>query len=135
MKNLEKLKPISIPVTLVCDGNRRKEVNTPKRSKGFNWGSGAVSTSVWTGVLLKDVLELVEIQEEKAKHVCFEGADKLAFGNYGTSIPLAIARDALSDVILAFKQNGVALLPDHGFPVRLVIPGYVGGKKKEFGGF
>jgi nitrate reductase (NAD(P)H) len=47
---------ITIPVTLVCAGNRRKEENMVKKSIGFNWGPCGVSTSYWTGVRLRDLL-------------------------------------------------------------------------------
>ena len=49
---------VTLPVTLVCAGNRRKEENMLKKSIGFNWGPCAVSTSYWTGVRLRDLLLL-----------------------------------------------------------------------------
>jgi nitrate reductase (NAD(P)H) len=60
--------------------------------------------------------------------VCFEGADQLTQGNYGTSIPLAAALDESNDMMLAFEMNRQRLPPDHGYPVRVVLPGYVGGR-------
>ena len=47
---------INIPVTFACDGNRRKELNLIKRSKGFDWAAGGVSCAYWKGALLRDVL-------------------------------------------------------------------------------
>ena len=47
---------------------------------------------------------------------------------YGTSIPLARAMNPAYDVIVAFEANGERLQPDHGYPVRLIIPGYIGGR-------
>ena len=44
-------------------------------------------------------------------------------GSYGTSIERYKALDAASDIILAFKQNGRLLTPDHGYPLRIIIPG------------
>lgn len=49
-------------------------------------------------------------------------------GSYGTSLTLAKAMDASSDVLIAYKQNHRWLTPDHGFPVRIVIPGFIGGR-------
>lgn len=121
------------PVTLVCAGNRRKEQNMVKQSIGFNWGSAAVSTSVWKGVPLRYVLKRCGIftRTKGALHVCFEGAEDLPGGGgskYGTSIKREFALDPARDIILAFMQNGERLAPDHGFPVRMIIPGFIGGR-------
>ncbi|KAI5435943.1 nitrate reductase [NADH] [Lathyrus oleraceus] len=122
-----------LPVTLVCAGNRRKEQNMVKQSVGFNWGAAAVSNSVWRGVSLRNVLKRCGIQARSkgAVHVCFYGAEDLPGGGgskYGTSIRREIAMDPSRDVILAYMQNGEALAPDHGFPVRVIIPGFIGGR-------
>eukprot|EP01135_Chromosphaera_perkinsii_P002792 Nk52_evm1s227 gene=Nk52_evmTU1s227 len=133
---------ISRTATLVCAGNRRKEQNMVKQSKGFSWGAGAIGTAVWTGVPLCEFLKALNVdyvyptdteEEEgvdtvKQLHVRFEGADRLPNGYYGTSIPLDVAMDPSNDVMLAFGMNGSFLSPDHGFPVRCIIPGYVGGR-------
>lgn len=122
-----------LPVTLVCAGNRRKEQNMVKQTIGFNWGAAAISTSVWRGVRLRDVLRRCGIMRRRsgASNVCFEGADELPGGGgcrYGTSIRKEIAMDPSRDVILAYMQNGERLAPDHGFPVRMIIPGHIGGR-------
>jgi len=49
-------------------------------------------------------------------------------GSYGTSLTYHKAMDPASDVIIAYKQNHRWLTPDHGFPVRIVIPGFIGGR-------
>lgn len=64
------------PITLVCAGNRRKEQNMVRKSKGFSWGSSGVSTAVFTGVAMSDVIRRAR-PHKKARYVCMEGADKL----------------------------------------------------------
>ncbi|XP_076955284.1 nitrate reductase [NADH]-like [Bidens hawaiensis] len=121
------------PATLVCAGNRRKEQNLTKQTIGFNWGAAGISTSVWRGVPLVHLLKSCGIYSRKkgAMNVCFEGAEDLPGGGgskYGTSISIEMAMDPARDIILAYMQNGEKLLPDHGFPVRMIIPGFIGGR-------
>ncbi|RRT65770.1 hypothetical protein B296_00036489 [Ensete ventricosum] len=124
---------VEIPVTLVCAGNRRKEQNMVQQSIGFNWGPAAISTTVWRGVRLRDVLRRCGVMSRKdgALFVCFEGAEDLPGGGgskYGTSLRREVAMDPSRDVMLAYMQNGEMLTPDHGFPVRVIIPGFIGGR-------
>ncbi|GLT84994.1 hypothetical protein SLE2022_031970 [Rubroshorea leprosula] len=122
-----------LPVTLVCAGNRRKEQNMVKQTIGFNWGAAGISTTVWRGIMLRDVLKRCGSFNSKkgALNVCFEGAEDLPGGGgskYGTSIKKEFAMDPSRDIILAYMQNGELLTPDHGFPVRMIIPGFIGGR-------
>ncbi|CAE7646635.1 NITA, partial [Symbiodinium sp. KB8] len=125
---------VSIPVTFICAGNRRKEQNLTKKTVGFDWGAGAVGNSVWTGVRLCDLLAAVGITRPSKEHrfVHFEGPlgelPQGKTGSYGTSIDLGWALDRERDVLLAFKQNGELLTPDHGFPLRTLLPGCIGGR-------
>lgn len=59
------------------------------------------------------------IRSEVRRKLCNAGDD----GSYGTSIERYKALDPASDIILAFKQNGRLLTPDHGYPLRIIIPG------------
>ncbi|VAI41388.1 unnamed protein product [Triticum turgidum subsp. durum] len=123
-----------LPATLVCAGNRRKEQNMVQQTVGFNWGAAGVSTSVWRGARLRDVLLRCGIMSSKkgqALNVCFEGAEDLPGGGgskYGTSVTREWALDPSRDILLAYAQNGEQLLPDHGYPVRVLIPGCIGGR-------
>ncbi|RPD65482.1 hypothetical protein L227DRAFT_540273 [Lentinus tigrinus ALCF2SS1-6] len=125
-------KVIEIPVTMGCDGNRRKEVNMVKRTVGFNWTASGVSTALWRGVPVCDILLACRVRDtppEERWYLNFEGADEPADGPYATAIPLSHAMNPANDVILAFGMNGRVLHPDHGYPVRVIIPGYVGGRQ------
>jgi nitrate reductase (NAD(P)H) len=73
---LNEFEQITLPITLVCAGNRRKEQNIIEKSKGFSWGAAGVSTALFTGPLMSEVLRRAR-PLRKAKYVCMEGADKL----------------------------------------------------------
>ncbi|RLN52040.1 hypothetical protein BBJ28_00018888 [Nothophytophthora sp. Chile5] len=119
---------VTFPVLLVCAGNRRKEQNMIKKTIGFSWGAAGCSTAEWTGVPLHVLLTACGVDREKAKWVWFEGTEDLPHDKYGTCIPASTALDPSCDVLVAWKANGELLTPDHGFPVRLIIPGHIGGR-------
>jgi len=73
---LEEYENVTYPITLVCAGNRRKEQNVVRKSKGFSWGPAGLSTALFTGVVMKDIIERAK-PLKRAKYVCMEGADKL----------------------------------------------------------
>lgn len=64
------------PITLVCAGNRRKEQNVVRKTKGFSWGAAGVSTAIFTGAMMSDILRKAK-PLRRARYVCMEGADKL----------------------------------------------------------
>src|SRR6266542_6395074 len=124
---LVELESLTVPVTLECAGNNRNFLE-PK-VKGVQWHLGAVGTAEWTGVPLSALLERALVSP-RAREVILEGADggeledpKSPAGElkFARSIPLTKAR---SDVLLAYKMNGIDLPPQHGFPVRAIVPGW-----------
>jgi DMSO/TMAO reductase YedYZ molybdopterin-dependent catalytic subunit len=126
-EDLLKMKSRTIPITLECAGNNRNFLE-PK-VKGVQWGLGAVGTAEWTGVPLSILLDGAEVKPE-AREVILEGADGGALEEpkrppgkvrFARSIPLAKAR---TDVLLAYQMNGNDLLPQHGFPLRSIVPGW-----------
>lgn len=119
------------PVTLVCAGNRRKEQNVVRKTKGFSWGAAGVSTAIFTGVSMSDLLVKAK-PKRGARYVCMEGADKLPNGFYGTSVKLNWAMDPNRGMMLAHRMNGEMLRPDHGKPLRAIIPGQIGGRSVKW---
>ncbi|KZT30292.1 hypothetical protein NEOLEDRAFT_1127249 [Neolentinus lepideus HHB14362 ss-1] len=133
IEDLARMFPVvTLPVTLVCAGNRRKEQNVVRKSLGFSWGAAGVSTALWTGIYLSDVVDYVKPIRGQAKHVVFEGGDSLPNGPYGTSQKLSWARNKDRGMLIAWAMNGLPLEPDHGFPVRVIIPGQIGGRSVKW---
>jgi len=77
---------VTYPVTLVCAGNRRKEQNVVRKTKGFSWGAAGVSTALFTGVVMADVIKKAK-PKRKARYVCMEGADKLVRCDLSSEFP------------------------------------------------
>ena len=72
------------------------------------------------GAMLYDILTLARPDRRRgACYVCFEGGDSLPKGAYGTSLKLSLCMDPVRGIMLAYKQNGEMLHPDHGRPIRL----------------
>jgi nitrate reductase (NAD(P)H) len=67
---------LTYPVTLVCAGNRRKEQNLVRKSKGFSWGAAGCSTALFTGCMMWEVIKRAK-PKRNGRYVCMEGADPL----------------------------------------------------------
>lgn len=115
---------VTVTATMQCAGNRRADMRAVAPVSGDPWDGGAIGTADWTGVRLGDVLREAGIAEGADLHVAFESHDTVEGHPYGASIPLAKA--LAPETLLAFAMNGAPLLPEHGFPLRAVVPGFAG---------
>jgi DMSO/TMAO reductase YedYZ molybdopterin-dependent catalytic subunit len=120
----------TVTFTMECAGNTRALLNPP--GAGVPWQLGAVSTAEWTGVPLADVLARAGVRNTAVEVQC-EGADQgritTAPGpagqpiSFARGLPLTVAQNG---VLLAYRMNGAELPANHGFPLRLVVPGWYG---------
>ncbi|HSJ20157.1 MAG TPA: sulfite oxidase [Nocardioidaceae bacterium] len=124
-ETLQDLPRHSAVVTLECAGNGRALLSP--RPVSQPWLTGAVGTAEWIGVRLVDLLEDAGLTSE-AVDVVFTGADhgfeRGVEDDYRRGLSLT---DATSpDVLVAYEMNGQPLPPQHGYPARLVVPGWYG---------
>ena len=116
---------ITLACTLECAGNSRARLSP--RAISQPWLEEAVGTAEWTGTPLRPLLEEAQVKDG-AVEVLFTGLDRGIHSgvehSYERSLPLD---EALRDeVVLAYEVNGQPLPPQHGFPLRLVVPGWYG---------
>jgi len=115
----------TLPVTLECAGNGRGLLNP--RPPSVPWLGEAIGTAEWTGTPLRTLLQETGLKSE-AVEVVFRGADRGIQGDeeqaYARS--LAVSEACREEVLLAYEMNGRPLEPQHGFPLRLVVPGWYG---------
>ena len=111
--------------TMECAGNGRARLEP--RPVSQPWLLEAVGTGRWRGVALRGLLELAGVAED-AVEVLFTGLDRGIESGEEQFFQrsLALADAGQPDVLLAYELNGVPLPPQHGFPLRLVVPGWYG---------
>jgi DMSO/TMAO reductase YedYZ molybdopterin-dependent catalytic subunit len=116
----------SVTCFVECAGNGRgffKDV-MGKVASGTQWRQGAIGVAEWTGVPLGAVLEMARVRRDTPRdilNVLVEGLDSVKVNR-----PMSLAKALEDDTLLAYAFNGEAVPPDHGFPVRAIVPGWVG---------
>src|SRR5262249_28072208 len=117
-----------------CAGHRRDELATVEPIPGeIPWGAEAIGNAVWRGVTLREVLLAAGVGPE-VQHVAFLGLDAMHKGGgrvaFGGSI--SIEKGMSAEVLLAYEMNGQPLPPHHGFPLRVLVPGYIGARSVKW---
>jgi DMSO/TMAO reductase YedYZ molybdopterin-dependent catalytic subunit/rhodanese-related sulfurtransferase len=125
LRDLHNMRSETLVATLECAGNGRSAFDPPV--EGEQWQLGAVSTAEWTGVPLAEILDRAGLAPE-ALEIVFRGADQ---GNVGEAAdPIRFERSLQvtdaghSGSLLTYAMNGEPLPLEHGYPLRLIVPGW-----------
>lgn len=125
MRDLRARPSVTVPVTMECAGNGRARLLPRPLSQP--WLNEAVSTGEWTGTPLRGLLEEAGLGSD-AVEIVFTGADHGTQGDVEQDYERSLSvEDAMRDeVLLAYALNGAPLPPQHGYPIRLLVPGWYG---------
>jgi sulfane dehydrogenase subunit SoxC len=124
--DLLRLPSRSVIAFVECAGNGRGFFNEfmGKAASGTQWRHGAIGVAEWTGVPLGAVLELARVRRDTPRdilNVLVEGLDSVKVNR-----PISLEKALEEDTLLAYAMNGEPVPADHGFPVRAIVPGWVG---------
>jgi sulfane dehydrogenase subunit SoxC len=125
-EELLRLPSRSVTAAVECAGNGRGFFGElmGRPASGTQWRSGAIGVAEWTGVPLGAVLELAGVRRETPRdilNVLVEGLDSVKVNR-----PMTLAKALEDDTLLAYAFNGEPIPADHGFPLRAIVPGWVG---------
>jgi len=122
---MEKFKPVSLAAVNQCSGNSRSRLLP--RVPGGQWGHGAMGNAMWTGVRLRELLDMAGIKSGSLQ-VQFQGLETgqgpAGLGSNLFLKSLDLKNPVLDECVVAYLMNGEPLPMLNGFPVRLVVPGY-----------
>lgn len=125
LADLRRMRAETLRVTMECAGNGRGQA--VPRYQSVPWLEEGVSTAEWTGVRLADLLSAAGLKPSTID-IVFHGADRgIERGvEHDFARSLAPAEALREDVLVAYEMNGAPLPPQHGFPLRLVVPRWYG---------
>ncbi len=123
MDALKRMPSVTMPLLIECAGNGR--ANFTPSVRGNPWDRGAIACSEWTGVPLKEILRRAGLKNS-AVYTAHYGEDPpiSKAAPFSRGIPIDKAMD--DHTIVAYRMNGEDLTPLNGYPVRLVVPGWIG---------
>lgn len=126
VEDLRRRPAVTENVVMECAGNGRTGMRT-RYWTHMPWGQEAVGCARYTGCRLADLLREAGVRDD-ARQVVFTGADKGVQGNQVQFFQRSLdIDDAMMDhIMLCYEMNGSELAPCHGYPVRLVVPGWYG---------
>jgi DMSO/TMAO reductase YedYZ molybdopterin-dependent catalytic subunit len=131
LADLERLPADGMPAVIECAGSGGRDFFGSQQGtpvEGTPWKLGGIGAAHWRGVRLSEVLDRAGVRPD-AVDVMAHGLDDpyvydgVDHGSVRRPLPVG---KALDDVLVALEMNGAELPPDHGFPARLVVPGWVG---------
>jgi len=126
-EQLKQMPQVDRFVTIECSGNKRALLNPPV--PGEQWEIGAIGNVKWTGVPLTLILDQIKLKDT-AVEVIFTGADSGIRPDMDTPVhferSLPLDRALMAECLLALKMNDELIPYKHGFPIRLIVPGWYG---------
>jgi sulfite oxidase len=132
LEEIRALPQSTVGAALQCAGNRRGEFMAVAPISGeIPWGAEAAGNARWTGVALREILTAAGVHEV-AQHVAFLGLDDVERQRTGFGGSIPIHKALAPEVLLATEMNGAPLLPVHGFPLRVIVPGYIGARSVKW---
>lgn len=125
--DLRAMEAVTVTKAIECSGNGRAffDIVQDRKTEGSQWKLGAVGVGEWTGVRLAELLERAGVKPT-AVDVMPSGLDDEVEDNGHVRRPMSIEKAMEEDTLVVYGMNGEDLPEDHGYPARVLVPGWVG---------